>query len=154
MRSIRSQAWRAASRLHAWALIAVVAGLVAVSLGGALRKQINSPRLLKAFNMSQASDNSTVTVAVGARAYAKTSCAADNGLVYREDGSVFGGGVAAAYLVVCIYVFLVIAVVCDHYFEPSLEAISDALSLTPDVARGAGAVVAQAVVGGGPARCL
>jgi Ca2+/Na+ antiporter len=44
------------------------------------------------------------------------------------------GGLAVAYLVVVVYLFIGIAVVCDEWFVPSLEEISSTLKLSEDVA--------------------
>lgn len=38
------------------------------------------------------------------------------------------------YVIFLLYLFLAIAIICDDYFVPCLEKISDALSLTDDVA--------------------
>ena len=45
-----------------------------------------------------------------------------------------GGGHVVGYLVMTLYMFLGLALVCDDWFVPSLEKISETLSLSPDVA--------------------
>lgn len=45
-----------------------------------------------------------------------------------------GGGHVAAYMIATIYLFLGLAIVCDDFFTPSLEKISEILVLSPDVA--------------------
>lgn len=45
-----------------------------------------------------------------------------------------GGGHVVGYLVVTLWMFLGLAVVCDEWFVPSLEKISERLSLSADVA--------------------
>lgn len=46
----------------------------------------------------------------------------------------WGGGEAFAFLLVTLYLFLGLGMICDDFFVPSLEIISDKLDLTPDVA--------------------
>jgi hypothetical protein len=43
-------------------------------------------------------------------------------------------GVAVAWFLLALYIFLGVAIICDEYFAPALEAISDALELSEDVA--------------------
>ena len=45
-----------------------------------------------------------------------------------------GGGHVAGYIIMCLYMFLGLAVVCDEWFVPSLEKISETLNLSADVA--------------------
>lgn len=45
-----------------------------------------------------------------------------------------GGGHVAGYIIMCLYMFLGLAVVCDEWFVPSLEKISETLDLSADVA--------------------
>ena len=45
-----------------------------------------------------------------------------------------GGGHVAGYIILCLYMFLGLAIVCDEWFVPSLEKISETLSLSADVA--------------------
>jgi len=52
----------------------------------------------------------------------------------QEEGLDGGAGEAVGYALVTLYIFIGIAIVCDEFFQPSLEAISDALKLSPDVA--------------------
>ena len=40
------------------------------------------------------------------------------------------------YILVVLYTFLALAIICDEYFCESLEAISTALNLSEDVAGG------------------
>jgi K+-dependent Na+/Ca+ exchanger-like protein len=44
------------------------------------------------------------------------------------------GGHVAMYIIVTVYMFLGLAIVCDDFFTPALEKISEKLSLSPDVA--------------------
>ena len=44
------------------------------------------------------------------------------------------GGALAWNILVLIYMFLALAIVCDEYFVPSLEVMTDRLKLSPDVA--------------------
>ncbi|XP_028561132.1 sodium/potassium/calcium exchanger 5 isoform X1 [Podarcis muralis] len=46
----------------------------------------------------------------------------------REDGGII------IYFLIILYMFLAVSIVCDYYFLPSLEIISDALGLSQDVA--------------------
>ncbi|CAM9541566.1 unnamed protein product [Ectocarpus fasciculatus] len=50
------------------------------------------------------------------------------------DGGVDNGGIAVLYITGVVYCFLGLAIVCDEFFQTSLEKISDVLGLTPDVA--------------------
>ncbi|CAG0890088.1 unnamed protein product [Darwinula stevensoni] len=43
------------------------------------------------------------------------------------------GGIIV-HIVVCLYLFVALAIVCDNYFVPSLDAISNSLHLSSDVA--------------------
>lgn len=52
----------------------------------------------------------------------------------REEGLGGGTGEAVLYVLVTLFIFIGIAIICDEFFQPSLEAISDALKLSPDVA--------------------
>lgn len=45
-----------------------------------------------------------------------------------------GGGHVTGYIIMCLYMFLGLAIVCDEWFVPSLEKISETLSLSADVA--------------------
>ena len=45
-----------------------------------------------------------------------------------------GGATAVYYTFMTFWIFIGIAIICDQFFEPSLEAISEALGLSPDVA--------------------
>jgi len=45
-----------------------------------------------------------------------------------------GGGHVVGYLVLTLYLFLGLAIVCDEWFVPSLEKISETLNLSADVA--------------------
>ena len=45
-----------------------------------------------------------------------------------------GGGHVAGYVIMTVYLFLGLAIVCDEFFTPALEKISERLSLSPDVA--------------------
>jgi K+-dependent Na+/Ca+ exchanger-like protein len=45
-----------------------------------------------------------------------------------------GGATAAYYTFMTFWIFVGIAIICDEFFEPSLQKISDALGLSPDVA--------------------
>lgn len=49
-------------------------------------------------------------------------------------GAVDSGGMAVLYIAGVLYCFLGLAIVCDEFFQTSLEIISDVLGLTPDVA--------------------
>ena len=44
------------------------------------------------------------------------------------------GGHVTMYIIVTVYMFLGLAIVCDDFFTPALEKISEKLSLSPDVA--------------------
>ncbi|KAF7241553.1 Sodium/potassium/calcium exchanger 5 [Varanus komodoensis] len=46
----------------------------------------------------------------------------------REDGGI------VIYFIIILYMFLAVSIVCDNYFLPSLEIISDSLGLSQDVA--------------------
>ncbi|XP_048375641.1 sodium/potassium/calcium exchanger 5 isoform X2 [Sphaerodactylus townsendi] len=46
----------------------------------------------------------------------------------REDGGII------IYFIIILYMFLAVSIVCDDYFLPSLEIISDSLGLSQDVA--------------------
>ncbi|CAM9797684.1 unnamed protein product [Ectocarpus sp. 8 AP-2014] len=50
------------------------------------------------------------------------------------SGGVGNGGMAVLYIAGVVYCFLGLAIVCDEFFQTSLEKISDVLGLTPDVA--------------------
>ncbi|XP_071089712.1 probable sodium/potassium/calcium exchanger CG1090 isoform X2 [Haliotis cracherodii] len=43
-------------------------------------------------------------------------------------------GAIAVHILICIYMFMALAIVCDYYFVPSLEILCDHLHLQPDVA--------------------
>lgn len=43
-------------------------------------------------------------------------------------------GAILVHIIIALYMFVALAVVCDNYFVPALERISNALSLQPDVA--------------------
>jgi K+-dependent Na+/Ca+ exchanger-like protein len=45
-----------------------------------------------------------------------------------------GAGTVAYCIVIIFFAFLGLAIVCDEFFQPSLEEISEVLSLSPDVA--------------------
>ena len=63
--------------------------------------------------------NSLTVIAPGGAACATTSSDA--------------GGIVGA-MALSVYMFIGLAIVCDEFFQPSLEKISEVLSLTPDVA--------------------
>lgn len=50
------------------------------------------------------------------------------------DGAVDSGGKMVGYILLVVYCFLGLAIVCDEFFQTSLEIISEVLGLTPDVA--------------------
>lgn len=50
------------------------------------------------------------------------------------SGKVDNGGTAVLYIMGVLYCFLGLAIVCDEFFQTSLEIISEELKLTPDVA--------------------
>ncbi|CAN0499223.1 unnamed protein product, partial [Ectocarpus sp. 12 AP-2014] len=50
------------------------------------------------------------------------------------SGGVGNGGMAVLYITGVVYCFLGLAIVCDEFFQTSLEKLSDVLGLTPDVA--------------------
>ncbi|XP_046548363.1 probable sodium/potassium/calcium exchanger CG1090 isoform X1 [Haliotis rubra] len=43
-------------------------------------------------------------------------------------------GAIAVHILICVYMFLALAIVCDYYFVPSLEILCDHLNLQSDVA--------------------
>jgi K+-dependent Na+/Ca+ exchanger-like protein len=45
-----------------------------------------------------------------------------------------GGGHVTGYIIMTLYLFLGLAIVCDDFFTPALEKISEVLVLSPDVA--------------------
>jgi K+-dependent Na+/Ca+ exchanger-like protein len=45
-----------------------------------------------------------------------------------------GGGHVVGYIVMTLFLFLGLAIVCDDFFTPALEKISEVLTLSPDVA--------------------
>lgn len=49
-------------------------------------------------------------------------------------GVVSNGGIMVLYIGMVVYCFLGLAIVCDEFFQTSLEIISEVLGLTPDVA--------------------
>lgn len=49
-------------------------------------------------------------------------------------GEVNNGGIMVLYICGVLYCFLGLAIVCDEFFQTSLEIISEVLKLTPDVA--------------------
>lgn len=50
------------------------------------------------------------------------------------EGDVNNAGMAVLYVSGVVYCFLGLAIVCDEFFQTSLETISEVLGLTPDVA--------------------
>lgn len=50
------------------------------------------------------------------------------------SGAVSNGGEMVMYIAGVLYCFLGLAIVCDEFFQTSLEIISEVLGLTPDVA--------------------
>ena len=60
-----------------------------------------------------------------------TSSDDDDPLCSHVEGNT---GTAVGYLMFALYVFIGVAIVCDDFFAPSLEAISEALNLSGDVA--------------------
>ena len=53
-----------------------------------------------------------------------------HGVACSDDGA----GTVAYCIVIIFFAFLGLAIVCDEFFQPSLEEISEVLSLSPDVA--------------------
>ena len=49
-------------------------------------------------------------------------------------GETVSAGMTILYIIGVLYMFLALAIVCDEYFVPILEIISDKLGLSDDVA--------------------
>lgn len=66
----------------------------------------------------------------GARSLASSTCTPERWVLYHQTTTWYG----VFCMAVTIYCFLGLAIVCDEYFVPALEKISENLRLSPDVA--------------------
>lgn len=86
---------------------------------------------------SQTSGHVPVGRVVGRRLLSLTNCTPRAVEQFPRD--VFSqsereGGALVVHVTVAVYMFLALAIVCDDYFVPSLELISEYLNIQPDVA--------------------
>lgn len=118
-KSVRRVKWPMARNLYGGMLLAVVAVSVCFVAAQQLHGVAGGPA---------ADDDIGRQLSAAAASCNSTACDTNN----LAKGSGFAMGFL--YLGVCLYVFIGVGILCDYFFEPSLEAISEALSLSPDVA--------------------